>query len=138
MSADGAHVFFSTCESLVNADTDTQFDVYERSGGQTTLISTGPAGGNGDINAQFSAVSADGAHVFFATPEALVDADEDTRFDVYERSGGQTTLVSTGPAGGNGAFDTTFVRVSADGTSAFLVTVGVAGERRHRHAGRRL
>ena len=120
MSADGAHVFFSTSESLVNADTDTRFDVYERSAGQTTLISTGPTGGNGDIDAQFSAVSADGAHVFFATPEALVDADEDTRFDVYERSGGQTRLVSTGPAGGNGAFDTAFVRVSADGTSRLL------------------
>ena len=54
MSADGAHVFFATREALVSADADTAQDVYERSGGQTTLISTGPAGGNGDINAQFS------------------------------------------------------------------------------------
>ena len=72
------------------------------------------------------------------TSEALVDADTDTRFDVYERSGGQTTLVSTGPAGGNGAFDAIFAGASADGTRAFFVTAGVAGERRHRHAGRRL
>ena len=51
-----------------------------------------------------------------------MDADEDTRFDVYERSGGQTMLVSTGPAGGNGEFHAIFMRASADGGRAFFVT----------------
>ena len=85
-SSDGSRVFFHTNESLVSADTDAQLDVYERSGAQTTLISTGPAGGNGAIAAGFTGASADGAHVFFATSESLVGADTDTRQDVYERS----------------------------------------------------
>ena len=35
------------------ADTDAQTDVYDRSGGTTTLLSTGPAGGNGALPAAF-------------------------------------------------------------------------------------
>ena len=102
-SADGARVFFRTVEPLVSADTDATEDVYERSGGQTTLVSTGATGGNGAFGAFFEGASADGTRVFFATEESLVSADTDAAEDVYERSGGQTTLVSTGPAGGNGA-----------------------------------
>ena len=45
-------VFFDTEEKLVAADTDAQFDVYERSGGTTTLLSTGPSGGNGSFFAE--------------------------------------------------------------------------------------
>src|SRR5262245_31455628 len=66
-------------------------------------VSTGPAGGNGAFQGFFAGASADGSRVFFATQEPLVGADTDTELDVYERSGGQTTLVSTGPTGGNGA-----------------------------------
>ena len=83
VSADGAVVLFSTDESLVSADTDTQFDVYERSGGQTTLISTGPAGGNGPFEPSFEAVSSDGARVLFSTHESLISPDTDTAADVY-------------------------------------------------------
>ena len=115
MSADGARVLFSTAESLVSADTDTQTDLYERSGGQTTLISIGPDGGNGPFGANFAGVSTDGASVLFETSEPLISADTDAQNDVYERSGGQTTLISTGPAGGNGAFEPSFEGVSADG-----------------------
>ena len=97
-------------------------DVYERSGGQTTLISTGPAGGNGAFDPSFEDVSADGAHVLFSTDEALVSADTDTQIDLYERSGGQTTLISTGPAGGNGAFEPSFEAVSADGARVLFST----------------
>ena len=68
-------------------------------------VSTGPAGGNGSIPACYRGSSADGTRVFFTTDEQLVTADTDSSGDVYERSGGTTTLVSTGPAGGNGAFD---------------------------------
>ena len=77
----------------MSADTDTFADVYERSGGQTTLVSTGPAGGNGIFPAFFVGASVDG-RVFFVTMETLVSDDADTATDVYERSGGQTTLVS--------------------------------------------
>ena len=62
----------------MSADTDTAIDVYERAGGQTTLVSTGPTGGNGGVDANFGGASADGARVFFRTAESLVSADTDT------------------------------------------------------------
>ena len=122
VSTDGASVLFETSERLVSADTDAQNDVYERAGGQTSLISTGPAGGNGVSDPSFEDVSADGAVVLFNTDESLVSADTDAQFDVYERSGGQTTLISTGPAGGNGAFEPSFEAVSADGARVLFST----------------
>ncbi len=67
----------------MSADTDTIDDVYERSGGQTTLLSTGPTGGNGAFDARFEGASADGSRVFFLTDEPLVSADTDTSEDIY-------------------------------------------------------
>ena len=86
------------------------------------LVSTGPAGGNGAADSEFDAASSDGARVFFSTRESLVSADTDTQFDAYERSGGQTTLISTGPTGGNGDFGTGVWDVSADGAHVFFGT----------------
>jgi Ca2+-binding RTX toxin-like protein len=123
VSADGAHLYFSTFERLVSADGDAQLDIYERAGGQTTLVSTGPAGGNDDnAPARFHGASDDGTRVFLETAESLVSADTDTADDVYERSGGQTTLVSTGPAGGNGSAAAAFVGAADDGSRVFLMT----------------
>ena len=48
--------------------------------------------------------------------------DTDASFDLYERQGGTTTWLSTGPTGGNGAFDIFFAAASADGTRAFFET----------------
>src|SRR5262245_36710114 len=121
-SADGSRVFFTTAESLVTDDTDTAVDIYERSGGQTMLVSTGPTGGNGAAQAKFAGALADGSRVFFTTAEPLVTDDTDSSVDVYERSGGQTTLVSTGPAGGNGAVDASFDGASANGSRVFFDT----------------
>jgi Ca2+-binding RTX toxin-like protein len=123
VSADGTRAVFKTTESLVSADTDTTWDVYERSGGQTTLVSTGPAGGNAADPAVFADASEDGSRVFFETRESLVSADADDSYDIYERAGGQTTLVSTGPAGGNGFVDPVFEDASADGTRVFFETI---------------
>ena len=64
----------------MSADTDTSIDVYERAGGQTTLVSTGPTGGNGAFHASFRGASADGTRVFFETVESLVSADTDTTY----------------------------------------------------------
>jgi hypothetical protein len=122
-SADGTRVFFGTGESLVSADTDTAIDVYERAGGQTTLLSTGTTGVNGVFHASFAGASVDGTRVFVTTLESLVSADTDTYPDMYERSGGQTTLVSTGPTGGNGTFDVIFAGASVDGTRVFFTTL---------------
>jgi len=74
----------------------------------TTIVSTGPAGGNGAVSSQFRGASADGTRIFFQSNEALVAADTDTRMDMYERWGATTTLLSTGPAGSNGAFGASF------------------------------
>jgi hypothetical protein len=129
-SADGTHVFFDTAEPLVSGDTDTQSDVYDRSGGTTTLISTGPAGGNGAIPARYEGNSASGARVWFETYEPLVSGDADTQSDVYERSGGTTTQVSTGPTGGNGPIDAFFDGASQDGAHVYFHTTEkmVAGD----------
>jgi hypothetical protein len=122
VSQNGSRVFFTTRESLVSADTDTSVDVYERSGGTTTLLSIGPAGGNGTRMAILDAITPDGSKVFFHTSESLVSADTDSATDVYERSGGTTTLISTGPVGGNGANTATFKRASLDGSRVFFQT----------------
>jgi hypothetical protein len=121
-SADGSRVFFTTKEQLVPADTDNAQDVYMRSGGTTTLLSTGPAGGNGDFDAQYRGSSADGAHVFIQTSERLTSSDTDSSADIYDVSGGTTTLVSTGASGGNGANDAAYAGSSSDGSRIFFET----------------
>jgi hypothetical protein len=145
ISGSGATAILSTAEALSAADGDSKVDVYSRAlpGGPTTLVSrpgptcTDPQCGDGNHNATFAGASSDGAHLFFVTEEALAppaegDAsgpgDRDERTDVYDRSGGTTTLVSagqltgSGPYGGNGPFNAFLQGVSADGARAFLVT----------------
>jgi hypothetical protein len=122
-SADGLHAFFSTAESMVSADTDSTTDIYDRSGSTTTKVSTGSVGGNGPVAPTFDGASSDGAHAYFETGESLVPGDTDGRQDVYDRSGGTTNLVSTGPGGGNSSFfDASFDGASADGSRIFFHT----------------
>jgi hypothetical protein len=121
-SDDGTHVFFTTGVALTGADTDTEYDIYERFSGTTTLVSTGPVGPE-VTSSTFVANSDDGNRVFFETVAALTPDDQDSRGDVYEWSAGVTTLVSTGPTdppGSRNAAD--IVDVSADGSRAFFVT----------------
>lgn len=122
VSPDGARILFQTVEPLVTQDTDGYSDVYERVNSVTHLLSSGPSGGNGPFYALFIASSNDLTHVFFYTQEKLVPEDTDTLIDIYERHGGETRLVTTGPTGTNwpirldyGAF-----RVSKDGEHAFF------------------
>jgi Ca2+-binding RTX toxin-like protein len=121
-SADGSRVFFRTTESLVAEDEDAANDIYERSGGATALLSTGPEGGNGGQHVDNFGASADGSRVFFRTAESLVAEDADASSDVYERAAGVTTLLSTGPDGGDGAFAATYRGSSADGSRVFFET----------------
>ena len=127
VSADGSRVLFTTSQKLTTDDLDAgRTDIYERAGGVTTLISK-PTGVSDPDTANVSAVngaSADGTRVFFQTTQKLTADDDDTgRQDLYERSGGVTTLVSkptgvadpdTGAAG--------FWRASDDGTRVFFTT----------------
>ncbi len=121
-SADGSRVFFTTAEPLEPGDTDSSADIYERSGSTTTRISTGSIGGNGVANPTFRRASADGARVFFETPEPLEPGDTDSEFDVYERSGSTTTRISTGSIGGNGAFYAGLGVISTDGARVVFTT----------------
>jgi hypothetical protein len=120
VSDDGTHDFFTTQEQLVPADTDTSYDVYERFNNTTTLVSAGQINGNGAFDANFRNNSSDGTRVWFETREQLVSADTDTAIDVYERSGGVTTLVSQGTGNFNTSIDSFFLADSTDGTKVFI------------------
>ena len=88
---------------MTTDDTDSQFDIYERFSGNTTLVSTGSAGGNGAFIAELNVASADGNRVVFSTSEALVSEDTDAVTDIYVRQGGTVERLSVGPEGGNAA-----------------------------------
>ncbi len=122
ITSDGSRVFFETNERLAGGDTDSSSDLYEWSGGTIALLSTGPAGGNGPANATYETNATGGTAVFFETSEKLLAGDTDPAIDVYERSGGVTSLVSIGPAGGDGDFAATLDKVSPDGGTALFST----------------
>jgi hypothetical protein len=103
LSDDGGRLFFETYDSLAVDDTNRTRDVYEfeRDGvgscseasesfdpstrGCQYLISGGTANGE----SYFLDASANGRDVFFSTPQALVPADVDYNYDVYDaRAGG--------------------------------------------------
>jgi hypothetical protein len=115
-SPTGDRVYFRTFEQLAAEDTDTAIDTYLWHAGAVELVTAGPAGGNSGADAQVFAFSADGSHTFFSTAEPLVAGDTDASYDLYERSGGTTSLLSTGPAGGNGAFDANQLQHGVSGT----------------------
>jgi hypothetical protein len=125
-SADGSRVFIETAQKLTAEDTDTgRYDVYERAGGVTTLVSqpTGIADLDTD-DVQFKGASADGSRIFLRTTQKLTADDTDTgRPDIYERAGGVTTLVSqpTGVADPDTA-PVDFGGASADGSRVFFET----------------
>jgi hypothetical protein len=102
--SDGEGVYFQTQEALTADDGDGFLpDLYEHRAGQTRLVSTGP-GGDPDApcrdthllgcEAHVTFVSRDGRRVVFGTEARLVAEDTDETSDVYQRSGGVTTLLS--------------------------------------------
>ena len=135
---DVGRIFFMTAEPLVDEDDEANcpyhdgwgevycVDIYEWSGGTTSLISTGPkkTGSDGTVPkatrdwARLDYISPDGRRVYFHTVEQLVDSDVDSANDIYLREGGTTTLLSDPP----GARDALFSDVSDDGSRTFLTT----------------
>ena len=89
-----------TRESLVPEDTDINLDVYERTAGETILVSVGPNGGNGPAQSLFGGVSKDNQHALVHTTEPLDAADTDFKYDIYDRFGSSTTFVTPGGSGG--------------------------------------
>ena len=120
-AADGSHLLYETEEKVLAQDTDADVDVYD-SAATTALVSTGPTGGNGPVDAFFADVSEDGARAFFTTAESMAATDSDSVTDVYERTGGSTSVVSHGSSGGNGSFNASFAGASADGATAIFTT----------------
>lgn len=96
VSADGSRIVFGANEPLTKDDRDGRiFDLYQREGGNTTLLSTGPAAGaKGRFFPFFDGASRDGRRVFFDTLERLTRDDRDRDFDLYERVGNRTALLS--------------------------------------------
>jgi hypothetical protein len=122
VGGDGSAVF-ETAEPLDPADTDASTDVYRRSAGSTELLSQGPNGFNGALDADWAASSADESTVFLLTSEQLLDIDTDGAVDLYERKGQTTKLISRGPIGFNGEFDVSGpVIASTDGTRSVFAT----------------
>jgi hypothetical protein len=121
-SADGSRIFFGSSEQLVPSDTDSDFDLYQRSQGVTRRVSVGEVNGNGAFPAIFRGASADGSSVIFDTREQLVLGDTDDSIDAYKRSAGTTSLVTGGNINGNGPFDTSFRAISRGGYRSFFET----------------
>jgi Tol biopolymer transport system component len=123
MSGDGSHVFYETGEQVAaGQDTDEGQDVYAWSGAAPALVSTGAGGGNGGADATYEGTTADGSAAFFETSEVLASGDEDGTGDVYMRSGGGTSLVSTGPTDGPAGSPANFEKASSDGAAVVFAT----------------
>jgi hypothetical protein len=147
ISEDGSKAFFVTNTAITADDTDSCTngvgcsDIYERDldTGTTTLVSTGPQGGQSGYNAEFGGTTPDASRVWFHTAEPLVASDTDqdcstpiptvptdplnTCVDVYERSGGETTLLSTSPTKNpTDNASATFSGASADGAHVYFLT----------------
>jgi hypothetical protein len=103
-SADGSHVFIDTTVRMTADDNDSGGgDIFERTGGTTTLISkpTGPAD-PGSENVSAVGLSVDGRRIFMQTSQQLTADDLDAnRLDVYvadDTAAAETTITDGAPA----------------------------------------
>ncbi len=123
ISADGRYIAFqSYASNLVAEDTNGFGDIFvhDRQTGETTRVSVNSASEEGNGNARYPALSADGRYVaFYSTSSNLVPGDTNGRYDafVHDREMGETTRVSVDSAG-NEANDWSGYKgldISADG-----------------------
>jgi len=118
MSADGRHVVFETDEALTPDDTDAVSDVYRRTDGVLTRISTGPLGGNGPGSTWMRNISEDASVVVLESYENLVPEDVHGGLDVYKWSNGSVSLITEGPGWGIPT------GMSRDGSHVFFESYG--------------
>jgi len=123
ISADGRFVAFTgVASNLVAGDANGLWDVFvhDRATGETSRVSLGTAGTDGDGNSAEPSMSADGRFVTFRSDATnLVPGDGNAITDVFvrDRSTGVTTRASVDSAGvqANGGSDAAVI--SADGRS---------------------
>ena len=115
-SANGTHVFMSTTAVLHGADADATVDVYESvNGGAPVLVSPATP-----TSAVWAGSSADGASVFFSTPDAIDGVNDlDAQPDLYRRENQTTTSIVT-DNGTSGAVGHTLGKVSPDGETVWF------------------
>lgn len=128
ISGDGQRIAFASAASnLVISDTNRVWDVFvrDRETGQTTRVSVASDGGQGNANALWPAISADGRYVAFdsrASTLVISDTNRATDVFVHDLETGETTRVSVGPEGGEGNDDSMFSSISADGRLVAFVS----------------
>lgn len=121
MTPDGRYVVFdSEATNLVPNDSNGVPDVfvYDQQTGQTTRVSVGANGTQGNGPSSGGKISADGRFVAFAsraTSLAAVDADAFQDVFVHDRETGETALISLGHDGAPSDGDSGWPDISADG-----------------------
>jgi hypothetical protein len=105
ISATGRFVAFSdNAPNLVEGDRNFRYDIFvrDRVRGETTRVSVGSAGGEGNDDSAFPSISANGRFVaFLSFASNLVGGDRNHRPDVFvrDRKRGQTTRVGVSSTG---------------------------------------
>ncbi len=142
ISADGRYVtFYSIASNLVSGDTnvycdtdeDGQYDdnctdifVHDRQTSQTTRVSVGSAGAEGNNGTGYvSDISGDGRYVTFRSEASnLVTGDTNDAWDVFvhDRQAAQTIRVSVASDGSQGNGDSYARSISADGLHVGLTS----------------
>jgi Tol biopolymer transport system component len=121
ISGDGRFVAFaSRASNLVAGDTNGGLDVFvhDQQTGETTRISVGSFGAEGNDSSLTPSISADGRFVAFRSfATNLVDGDTNDLQDVFvhDRQTGTTTRVSVDSLGGQADDDSFAPSISADG-----------------------
>ncbi|MEV5964354.1 hypothetical protein AB0L70_21465 [Kribbella sp. NPDC051952] len=136
VSGHGRYVVFSSYASnLVPGDTNGQRDVFVRDlvRGQTTRVSVGDGGVQGDGESRQGSISADGRYVAFnSVASTLVPGDTNGEWDVFVRDlkAGRTTRVSVGRSG-QADLSSIGPEISADGSHVAFTSAAtnlVAGD----------
>jgi hypothetical protein len=137
VTADGRYLMFSSVNRLTGFENSNFQEIYRYDNltGDVKCISCGPRGGQATGDAVLTGapesialsglsvaerrnLSADGTS-FFVSPERLVSADTNGKYDVYMWKDGRPQLISTGLGLDN---STQFVDASADGSNVFFIT----------------
>jgi hypothetical protein len=122
---DGRTALIGSYERLSTEDADDGWDIFLWKDGESRVVSVGMSDTASYSSAGGNFLSDDGKRVVFTSFYALAPNDTDQAFDVYERAGGRTTLLSTGPTDpGTGFYpnDSSFKAASADGAVVFFTT----------------